>query len=289
MNKTLKNLMTTTLLSLPLALPAVATAAIDPALPDHPILARKIQQAIQDRQAEQDRREAEAAEVRRNQGNEATNGSAVTDSARVQPMIARHEHNDRVNAHHGKAESDRNHDASSQSRTDRREKQRGHNDGRRVEHKREDRRVVINRNAPAIHSGRHDHPVSRPFVEKHNPAPRRSHHRGHDRTVDYHSWVQVEGLWTHPRRVTSPIINVDRRVKGLELQGVKRPIRILDAWVEMGNGRMIRAPELEGRLFPGERFVMDFAHDRLVRRVHLRVDPRAEKRGYAQLNALVSL
>ena len=70
----------------------------------------------------------------------------------------------------------------------------------------------------------------------------------------------------------------------LEIEGRRRITYIDEAYIEFANGKLRRAPELEGYYEPGEIRKKRFRHSRQVRRVHLEVSPEGRRRGYARLN-----
>lgn len=106
------------------------------------------------------------------------------------------------------------------------------------------------------------------------------HHESKNRA----HWYKAADFRTKKDRFTERVINVHDHVIALEIEGRRRVTYVSRAYIELKNGRTIRAHELEGYFAVGDLRRLRFNHEKHVRRVILEVSPDSRKRGYARLN-----
>jgi hypothetical protein len=89
---------------------------------------------------------------------------------------------------------------------------------------------------------------------------------------------------TRSRDTSNPIIPIKQSVRRIELEGAKRNTRIIAAYAELRNGRVIKLHDLEGYLPQGQHRSAVFSHSRHVEKLILWVESTGRKRAYVNVN-----
>lgn len=96
-------------------------------------------------------------------------------------------------------------------------------------------------------------------------------------------WQSVGDFRTRRHHTSEPIVGIDRRVSAIQLEGLKRTAYVRRAFVATHRGRMIRVPELEGRLAAGTSKTVRLHRERYITNLILEVDSRHHKRSYVRV------
>jgi hypothetical protein len=96
-------------------------------------------------------------------------------------------------------------------------------------------------------------------------------------------WQSVGDFRTRRHHISEPIVGIDRRVSAIQLEGLKRTAYVRRAFVATHRGRMIRVPELEGRLVAGTSKTVRLHKERYITSLVLEVDSRHHKRSYVRV------
>ena len=82
------------------------------------------------------------------------------------------------------------------------------------------------------------------------------------------------------------IIDINKRVRSIQLEGRKRRVLIEAAHVEFSDGDVRRIPEFEGMLYNNDEINFHFRHSRYVVAVYLDVASNDGRKGKASLSVL---
>ena len=104
------------------------------------------------------------------------------------------------------------------------------------------------------------------------------------------AWDRVESFYSPDKRNDFAgeelVIEVDERVRTIQLEGTKRRMFIEAAYVEFGNGEVRQIPEFEGTLHDNDVINLHFQDSRYVVAVYLDVAANDGRNGRARLNVL---
>ena len=101
---------------------------------------------------------------------------------------------------------------------------------------------------------------------------------------DHQHWVRSSQFRTRHGHVSDPVISVNVRTSAIQLEGLKRHAVIYEAYAELGNGRIVHLPELQGHVSNGSTLQSRFPRELFVRNIILKVKSSGHKRAYVQVN-----
>ena len=101
---------------------------------------------------------------------------------------------------------------------------------------------------------------------------------------DHHNWVRSGQFHTRHEHRSDPVVPVNARTREIQLEGLKRHAIIYEAYAELGNGRIVHLPELQGHLSSGSIVQTRFARERFVRNLLLKVGSTGHKRAYVKVS-----
>ena len=117
----------------------------------------------------------------------------------------------------------------------------------------------------------------------------RANRHEHEHPSDF-VWRQIDTFYTptgrHGYEGEEIIIDINKRVRSIQLEGRKRRVLIEAAHVEFSNGDVRRIPEFEGMLYNNDEINFHFRHSRYVVAVYLDVASNDGKKGKASLSVL---
>ncbi len=103
-------------------------------------------------------------------------------------------------------------------------------------------------------------------------------------------WDSIETFHTpskkHGYNGAEIVIDINERVRTMQLEGRKRRMLIEAAYVELGNGTVRRLPEFEGLLYDNHEVKFHFRDSRYVVAVYLDVASNEGRKGKASLSVL---
>ena len=101
-------------------------------------------------------------------------------------------------------------------------------------------------------------------------------------------WIRADQFQTRRHHVSDPVIHINARISALAMTGLKRDTNIHQAYVEFGNGSIVRLHEFQGGLYRGGRATRHFKQPRFVKRLILKVEPaHRHKRAYVGVDYLL--
>ncbi len=130
--------------------------------------------------------------------------------------------------------------------------------------------------------GAFSHHNSRPIYGRHVEYGSYIHHPRD--SVDGRHWYKADDFRTRKGKSVERRINVDDYATSLEIEGTGRAMYIDRVYIEFDNGRTRRAPELEGYYEKGDYRIINFEHQRYLRRIFVDISPAQYKRGYGRIN-----
>ena len=143
---------------------------------------------------------------------------------------------------------------------------------------------------------RYWHKKHRAFGRSYYPATgliysdylRASRHK-HQHPSDF-VWKKIDTFYTPTHRYgyegEEIIIDINKRVRSIQLEGRKRRVLIEAAHVEFDDGDVRRIPEFEGMLYNNDEINFHFRHSRYVVAVYLDVASNDGRKGKASLSVL---
>ena len=103
-------------------------------------------------------------------------------------------------------------------------------------------------------------------------------------------WKNIDTFYTpagrHGYEGEEIVIDINKRVRTIQLEGRKRRVLIEAAHVEFSNGDVRRIPEFEGMLYNNDEINFHFRHSRYVVAVYLDVASDDGRKGKARLSVL---